>query len=100
MAKPPTHSSNATKTRAGKKHPYIEPNPVNLEKKRLQELGRQQFTAKEFPRPLPAQKGTWEAACDQMCQVFGVRRIKTRQDDNGMRFDESRKNWVYPPSKE
>lgn len=100
MAKAPTHSSSSTTTKNGKKHRYTEPQPVNLEKQRLSELGRQQFTAKEFPRQLPAQKGTWESAMDTLCAHFGVKRIRTRQDDNGMRFDESRGQWVYPPMKE
>lgn len=102
MAKAPKgSSSNATKTKAGKKHgAYTEPLPRSSENAAATEQGRQQFTAKEFPRPLPAQKGTWEHAMDGLCAAFGVKRIRTRQDDNGMRWDPTRKQWVYPPLKE
>ena len=101
MAKAPTHSSSATKTKAGKKHgQYIEPPASSSEKAAAREQGRKQFTAKEFPRPLPVQKGTWEFALDSLCAHFGVKRIRTRQDDNGMRWDPTRSQWVYPPLKE
>lgn len=100
MAKAPTHSSSRTTAKAGKKHLFTEPPTKSLEKERAREMGRQQFVAKEFPRQLPAQKGTWEAACDTMCAAFGVRRIRTRQDDNGMRFCENRQQFVMPPAKE
>jgi hypothetical protein len=102
MAKAPKgSSSNSTQTKAGKKSgSYTEPPAPSSEKAAASEQGRQQFTAKEFPKPLPAQKGTWEAAMDTLCAHFNVRRIRTRQDDNGMRFDENRKQWVYPPLKE
>lgn len=100
MAKAPTHSSGSTTAKAGKKHRFTDPPSPSSERAAGTEQGRQQFTAKEFPKPLPAQKGTWEAACDTMCAAFGVKRIRTRQDDNGMRWDENRKQFVYPPMKE
>lgn len=102
MAKAPKgSSSNSTQTKAGKKSgSYVEPPTPSSEKAAGTEQGRQQFTAKQWPQPLPARKGSWEHAMDGLCAAYGVRRIRTRNEDNGMRFDESRQQWVYPPLKE
>lgn len=100
MGKPAKGSSSSTSTRAGKKHSFTEPPAPSADKAAAREQGRQQFTAKVWPQALPAQKGTWEAEMDTLCAAFGVRRIRTRNEDNGMRWDTKRQQWVYPPLKE
>lgn len=100
MGKPAKGSSSSTSTRAGKKHSYTEPAAPSAEKAAGREQGCQQFTAKVWPQPLPSQKGTWEAAMDSLCAAYGVRRIRTRSEDQGMRWDDNRKQWIYPPLKE
>lgn len=102
MAKNPNGSSSTGQTKAGKKSgAYIEPPARSEENGRLRELGNQQFQAKEFPRQLPAQRGTWEAAMDELCRAYGVKRVRgARESDTGHRWDENRKQWIYPPAKE
>lgn len=102
MAKNPSGSSSSTQTKAGKKSgSYIEPPAPSGENQRRRELGDAQFVAKEFPRQLPAQKGTWEVCMDELCKAFGVKRVRgPRETDPGFRWDENRKQFVSPPSKE
>lgn len=86
--------------KAGKKKSYTEPPAPNPEKKAARLNGNQQFTAKQFPQPLPAEKGSWDAAMDALCAHFRVRRIRPQQSgDNGIRYDESRKHLIYPPNR-
>ena len=86
--------------KAGKKKSYQAPPPPNPEKRGAREQGMQQFTAKEFPQPLPAEKGSWDAAMDLLCSHFRVRRIRNNQDrDNGIRYDPTRKHLIYPPNR-
>lgn len=100
MGKPAKGSSSNTSTRAGKKHSYTEPPAPSTENAAAREQGRAQFTAKVWPQPLPARKGSWDFAMDTLCAHFGVKRIRSRNDDNGMRWDIARQQWVYPPLKE
>lgn len=100
MAKAMKGSNSSTATRAGRKHSYVDPPSPSTEKTAAREQGRQQFTAKSWPQPLPARKGSWDFAMDTLCAHFGVKRIRSRNEDNGHRYDPTRKQFVYPPLKE
>lgn len=93
-------SSIATKTKAGKKAgAYVAPQPINKDKQDARLLGEVQFTAKQFPQPLPSNPTGWDSAMDSLCLHFGVRRIRRNQDrDNGYRFDATRQRLVCPPN--
>lgn len=102
MAKAPTgSSSNSTKTKAGKKSgAYIAPPAANSDNRAAKEQGQSQFTAKQFPAPLPAVKGSWDAAMDALCRHYGVKRVRRNQvQDNGYRWDTKRKQVIAPPNR-
>lgn len=86
--------------KAGKKKSYIPPPAPNPENRGAREQGMQQFTAKQFPAPLPSEKGSWDAAMDALCAHFRVKRIRNNQDkDIGIRYDSDRKHLIYPPNR-
>lgn len=79
--------------RAGKKHSYTAPQPLNPEKKRLKEMGEKQFYTKE-QLTVPATKLVFDKK---------IGKIVVRAYDAPVQFlwDENRKHFVYsPPSKE
>lgn len=79
---------------------YKPPPAPNPEKLAAREQGEQQFTAKEFPAPMPSTKGSWDAAMDALCRAFRVKRIRPLpSNDVGVRWDAARKHLIYPPNR-